>query len=86
MINPKENYVEWATLVAHLEEAHDHLGELLERLTPQNGIEEEEFAVDLGHVYAHLNRVWNGRNTPREWTDEEFEKFTAFPTDIYPVG
>ena len=86
MINPKDNYVEWALLVTNLEEAHEHLGNLLSRLTPTEGIDEEDFAVQLGHVYAHLNRVWNGRNIARDWTDEEFVEFANFPSDIHPVG
>jgi hypothetical protein len=47
---------------------------------------EAEFATYLGHVYAHLNRAWNGRNLAAEATDEQRIQFTQFPTDLLPVG
>jgi len=48
--------------------------------------DEAHFAVDLGHVYAHLNRAWHARNQPSEMTSEQRDAFSEFPRDLKPVG
>lgn len=86
MINPENQYVEWALLHAELEEAHEHLGQLLELVGARNPIDEGDFAVDIGHVFAHLNRAWNARAHVGEIDQHLFERFSKFPTDLEPVG
>ena len=49
-------------------------------------IDERDFQVRIGHVYAHLNRVWNGRNRTDEITDDQWERMSQFPQDLIPVG
>jgi hypothetical protein len=50
-------------------------------------IDDEAFAAQIGHAYAHLNRIWHRRNDPGdEISDENWEQFSRFPTDIDPVG
>jgi hypothetical protein len=86
MINQKDNFEAWVGLIDGLDEAKEHLASLMNQLHSAGQMDESEFAVHLGHVYAHLNRVWNRRNRASELTDQEWETFSAFPTDIRPVG
>ena len=52
------------------------------------GIDEPEFAVYLGHVFAHLNRAWPGRSDPHLDTTPEAENAarSQYPADLPPVG
>jgi hypothetical protein len=59
MINNKDNPVAWALLVTELDEAREHLESLTNEMVKAGTIEDTEFAVQLGHIYAHLNRVWH---------------------------
>lgn len=86
MINRAEHHVAWALLLQGLEDSRDHLEGLVKELSENPDYGEPEFRVDLGHVYAHLNRAWNSRNTPAEMTDEQWEQFTEFPKDLEPIG
>jgi len=86
MINGKENPVEWAMLSYELEEVVEHLQGISNMVIPGSEISEEEFEVQLGHVYAHLNRIWNSRNHVGELTDKKREEFKEFPKDINFYG
>ena len=86
MINGKENPVEWALLSYELDEVIEHLQEISNSITPESEIDETEFKVYIGHVYAHINRIWNQRNHTGDITDQQFEEFSKFPNDIEPVG
>ncbi len=86
MINEKENYLAWVQLIDSLDEAKEHLEELTNRMTQDNDFEEADFSVHLGHVYAHLNRAWNGRSSEKGIVDEDWNEISKFPTDIKPAG
>ena len=86
MINQKENYVAWALLIEELDDAHEHLGELIKAMVKSGCCEEEDFSVRLGHVYAHLNRAWHSRSQTSETTSEQWDNFSQFPKDLKPVG
>ena len=75
-------------LMYELSDAHEHLGELIAQMNAEGGIDEPDFAVYLGHVYAHLNRAWHGRNDPNldQLSDEKFIERNQFPTDLKPIG
>lgn len=47
---------------------------------------EETFAVDMGHIAAPINRAWASRDVGRELTDEEWEAFRKFPSDLTPIA
>jgi hypothetical protein len=49
-------------------------------------MDDATFAVHLGHVYAHLNRVWHSRNSAAEISDDLRDKYSQFPIDLKPVG
>ena len=86
MINKKENPVSWALLLTELDEAREHLESLITEMNEAGAIEDSEFVVQLGHVYAHLNRAWHSRNQDGEITEEQWPVFSQFPKDIKPVG
>ncbi|HEX8411216.1 MAG TPA: hypothetical protein VF883_20320 [Thermoanaerobaculia bacterium] len=86
MINARDHYVAWAGLVTELDEARDHLEQLINHMTRDGAIDEDDFAVELGHVYAHLNRAWHSRNQSDEIRDDLWEAFSQFPKDLLPVG
>ncbi len=86
MISSEENPVEWALLSYELEEVTEHLQELSNKINLATSISEEEFSVAIGHIYAHLNRIWNSRNHKGEITQELFEKFSQPPCDMELYG
>ncbi len=86
MINERTNPVAWALLLAELDEAKDHLAALADLMAKAGAIDDTEFAVYLGHVYAHLNRVWHSRNQDSEISKEQWPVFSQFPSDIKLVG
>jgi hypothetical protein len=52
------------------------------------GVDEADFAVQLGHVFAHLNRAWHGRkDTALDGiTVEQHAERSRYPSDLPPVG
>jgi len=75
-------------LVYELADAHEHLGALLAQMQAAGEVDEPDFAVQLGHVFAHLNRVWHGRKDPQleTVTDEQHAARSQYPLDLPPVG
>lgn len=85
MIESKSNPVEWTLLLHELDDARDHLSKLLEQMAANGAIDEIDYRIQLGHVYSHLNRAWNGRDNRSEPNTELWEKQTLFPVDLEPV-
>jgi len=86
MITKKDNYAEWALLMYELDDAREHLGALTREMTDASDFTEEDYRIQLGHIYAHLNRAWNTRDrTGTEHTDETFHDSSRFPKDIDPI-
>jgi hypothetical protein len=86
MINSKDNNVVWALLIMDMDEAREHLEDLTNQMSKDGEIDEAEFAAHLGHVYAHLNRIWNSRNKTEEISSDEWSDYSQFPKDLQPVG
>lgn len=82
MINKRDNYVEWALLLTELDEAAEHLKALIDEMAQAGRIEESEYAIQLGHVFAHMNRAWHARRLAREMSKQEFAEFSRFPEDL----
>lgn len=81
-----DNPVAWSQFLYELEDAKEHLENLIVALQSDSTYDEEQFRVDLGHVYAHLNRAWNTRNSESGATKENWESMSRFPSNIKPVG
>jgi len=88
MLRNDEHPVAWAMLMYELEDAHEHLGLLIDQMRAEGAIDEPDFGVQLGHVFAHLNRAWHGRGDTRldSVPDELHDERSGFPDDLAPVG
>ena len=86
MIDAKEHPVAWVALLTELDEAQEHLEDLAERMRRDDDVNESEFAVQLGHVFAHLNRAWHSRNQASEISEQQWPTFSQFPQDLAPIG
>ena len=86
MINGKDNPVEWALLAYEIEEVVEHLQDLSNEVIPGSEIDETEFEIQLGHIYSHINRIWNSRNHTGELSKEDHDKYSEFPTDLNTYG
>ena len=85
-INQKENPAAWPLFLMDLDEVREHLDSLIQKMQTAGAIDEDEFAVDMGHIYAHLNRIWHSRNRPEDIPEELWEQFSQFPQDLKPIG
>jgi len=84
MINRNDNPVGWAMFLYDLDDAHEHLGDLIKKISTNTEYGESELRIDLGHVYAHLNRAWRRRHIPEDFTMSEWDAAGAFPQP-FPV-
>lgn len=84
MIDKKLQPVEWAAFMYELDDAREHLENLIKNLEKDSDYGEPELRIDLGHVFAHLNRAW--RRSARDLSDTEWEWASNFPDDLTPAG
>jgi hypothetical protein len=89
MIDSTSFPVQWALLLYELTDASLHLSSLAEQAASAGRIDEEDFRIQLAHVYAHTNRAWNARCDPRlveSPTEDEQDALRRFPTDVSPLA
>jgi hypothetical protein len=74
-----------AVVLFHLREAAEQLKETIQELESRADYCKEEFQVEMGHLYGHLNTAWNGRDQTdaqhAKCTDEDFDRFRRFPAE-----
>jgi hypothetical protein len=85
MIDKGKNPSEWVAFLYELEDAKEHLGNLIREIEHGPGYEEANLRVDLGHVYSHLNRAWHRRGMTRDFSEAEWLQASNFPTDLDPT-
>ncbi|GLX76668.1 hypothetical protein tinsulaeT_00080 [Thalassotalea insulae] len=85
MIDRKSNPNEWSTFLYELDDAKEHLETLIAQLNENGEISEEDFRIQLSHIYAHINRSWNIRNLKRDFDNYESSVLSIFPKDIEPL-
>src|SRR3546814_8556978 len=73
MINRTDNPVGWSLLLSDLDDAHEHLGNLIKEISTDAEYGEPELRIDLGNVYAHLNRAWRRRLIAAYFSAVEWE-------------
>ncbi len=78
--------VGWAQFVDELNDAHEHLGNLIQEMRDDPEYDDANLRVDLGHVLAHLYRAWNCRDIPDSMTDEQWEAARTVPVDLEPIA
>jgi hypothetical protein len=76
----------WSLMLHDLADAHEHLGDLIKRFTDRSDYSEAELIVEIGHVYAHLNRAWYRRNVEEDFPESDWDVASAFPADLWPVA
>ena len=86
MIDARSAPMGWASLLHELTDAHDHLGDSIAALQATGDMANVDFTVDLGHVCAHLNRAWSMRDSPDGLHEGDWERASAFPLDLKPIG
>jgi hypothetical protein len=86
VINKADNPVGWALFLYELDDAREHLAKLIEELGEDASYDEASLRVDLGHVYAHLNRAWRRRLAAEDLSDLEWHSSSAFPDDLEPIA
>jgi len=84
MIDRKLLPIEWTEFMYELEDAREHLDTLIKNVTQLPDYDEAAFRIDLGHVYAHLNRAW--RRSSKGLDDGDWEAASQFPCDLKPIG
>lgn len=84
MITLQNNPVEWGLLTYELQDAHEHLGDLIIEMSKDGAIDAADFRVHLGHVFSHLNRSWHSRNRTDDGNDSTFAEESKFPKDLIP--
>lgn len=85
MITRDSAPLEWSSLMYELEDAKEHLEELISKMTSDPDFDEVEFRIRLGHIYSHLNRAWNRRDLIGEEYGEQWLQHSQFPVDLTPV-
>ena len=85
MIDKEKHPVGWAALMYELEDAHEHLAELIADIDGDPDFSEEEFRVHLGHIYSHLNRAWYRRNIPEDFPEQDWDAASEYPKDVAPI-
>lgn len=82
MITPDKNPVEWAMFMYELEDAQEHLTNLIKMLNNTRLTDESDFKVQLFHIYEHLNRSWHSRNTIGEISSDQWKKNSQLPKNL----
>ncbi|NDI84367.1 hypothetical protein [Undibacterium crateris] len=85
MINKQNNPVGWAMLMYELEDAKEHLSNLITEIESDPEYEEANLRIDLGHVYSHLNRAWHRRDKVDDVSEQEWIEASKFPSDLEPI-
>lgn len=80
------NQVGWDLMLHQLQDAAEHLSTLIQRMGDSGLIDEEDFGIDLGHIYGHLNRAWNGRGFKEGIDEASWASCSEFPSDLGHVG
>ncbi|WP_147292908.1 hypothetical protein [Dyella psychrodurans] len=66
-----------------LEDAKEHLANLIKEIEGDAAYDESNLRIDLGHVYAHLNRAW--RRSMRAVDKRDWDSASQFPDDLKPI-
>jgi len=85
MINKQNNPDGWAMLLCELEDAKEHLSNLIAEIENDPEYEVENLRIDLSHVYSHLNRAWHRRDKGDDISEQEWIEASKFPSDLEPI-
>ncbi|RDS81779.1 hypothetical protein DWU99_15220 [Dyella psychrodurans] len=83
MIDRNLQPVQWSEFMCELEDAKEHLANLIKEIEEDVTYDENNLRIDLGHVYAHLNRAWRRSMRALDRGDRDFA--SRFPDDLKPI-
>lgn len=86
MISKKVHFEAWVQLVDELDEAKEHLATLIEDMMTSETFAEDEFRVQIGHIFTHLSRAWNSRNSAKGLVAEDWDVISQLPKDLDQAG
>jgi hypothetical protein len=69
----------------HLAEAKEAIESVLARMQADPDYDQSNFAIDMQHVYWHINSAWNGRHFSSDQqalTDAVYQSFIQYPKDL----
>jgi len=76
-----KEYVLW-----NLREAYSAVGQMIAECESDPEYERPEFAVDMQHLYHHINTAWNAQDSSAERAkrceEGDFMEWRQFPQDI----
>ncbi|MGX8883169.1 hypothetical protein ACWWD9_08140 [Methylovorus sp. SPW-M1] len=82
MIDKDKHPIGWTMFFCELDDAKEHLINLIAEIQNNPEYDEANLRVDLGHVYSHLNRAWYRRNKKEDISEEEWIEACKFPPDL----
>ena len=83
LIRAEDDLLTWGMILHQLTEAHTHLGQLISDIQTDSQFDEVDAMIQLGHIYAHLNRFWHGRTIPGGNIDAMYtDENSSFPDDV----
>jgi len=85
MITKESAPVAWAGLMYELEDAQEHLAELILEMNNEADFDEVNLRIKLAHVFSHLNRAWYRRNKNDGLDEAEWLCASEFPADMDPA-
>jgi hypothetical protein len=85
MISKESDPVAWAMLLYELDDAKEHLEGLISDLMKNPNFDETDFSIQLRHVFSHLNRAWNHRDLPENYSEEQWLAASQLPIDFKPL-
>ena len=69
-----------------LEDAQEHLTTLISEMSSRADYDEVNLRIDLGHVFAHLNRAWHLRHLREDLDQEQWQRAGQFPKAGDPIS
>jgi len=70
----------------NLREAKDSIDLILKEIGANSDYDSEELAIDIGHIYHHINTAWNSRNSSEaesiECIETNYNRWRQFPSEI----
>jgi hypothetical protein len=85
MISKQSAPIGWSMLMYELEDAKEHLANLILAMDTNAEYDEANLRIDLGHIFSHLNRAWHRRDVPENLTEDQWKNASQFPVDLPPI-
>lgn len=82
MIDKINQPVEWAGMMYELEDASEHLNDLIKGMESDPEFDETDFKIRLQHIFSHLSRAWHRRQFEGEFSEADWITGSKFPSEL----